>query len=256
MNKALWLLLLVMTDVPLRAQESKSDMLPVREIYEIKWRKADDIAQLLKGFVRGNVGVSRAFNSITVEARPGEQTFAAELIRKYDTHPRKVGFQFHILKALRTGGGIEDGLPPAIQEVIKDIASLTRYQRFELLSSPMITANEGNALSGLSGHVILEMTGIRVVYSDQKEDVRIVVDEFRFETRAPVSTNLAATLALGGKEPRGATLASFQTSFSVADEETIVLGSSEIGEAKHEFGDAVIVVVTSHVIDRRVGVQK
>src|SRR2546428_3585403 len=99
----------------------------VPRIYEIRSRKAEDIAELLRPLYVTGVP-NQTFNTLTIRAGESEHTRIAELIHKYDVPPKMIEFQFYILKGNRSGTGMKDGLPENIKKVINDIASLTRYQ--------------------------------------------------------------------------------------------------------------------------------
>ena len=220
----------------------------VSQTYDIKWRDVEKMAELIEGFVDGHVKYSRHFNALVVRTDPADHELIAKLIEKYDTPPKRVEFQYHILGALRDAEGGQSDLPPEITQVVTDIASLTRYERFELLSSPVIRVREGGILASLSGQVRVETQGIRVIETSDGRR-RINVDEFLFEARAPLEESREVkTQQLMGKEPKGRRVAYFVTSFTIDDGETIVLGSSEIEEGGQELGDAVIIVVTARVL--------
>ena len=220
----------------------------VSETYDVKWRDVEKMAELVEEFVGGYVKYSQHFSALVVRGDPADHELVAKLIEKYDTPPKRVEFQYHILGASRDADGGQSDLPREIARVVADIASLTRYQRFELLSSPVIRVSEGRTVSGFSGQVQVKTQGTRVIKTTDGQ-LRINVDHFFFEARAPVEeTPEVKTHRLVGKEPKGKKVASFATSFIINDGETIVLGSSEIEEAGQELGDAVIIVVTARVL--------
>ena len=258
----------------------------ITKVYEIKWRTADDLASLLGSFPHTTVmrqqgkgsltaeepvankmanatgsgqhiiGVSDVFNTITISAPPEQHLIFQELIRKHDTPPKRVLFQFYVLGARRQGEGTKNGLPASIQAVVDDISSLTQYRRFEVLGSPVITVNEGGGdphSVAIKGKAILEVSGIRVVPAPDKTS--IIVDKFRFEAgyegldntllfRFPGVTQRAPSLA----ELARFSTASIVTPFVAISGETLVVGTSHLSDTS-ELGDAVIIVVTPRVLE-------
>lgn len=248
----------------------------ITKVYEIKWRKAEDLATLLAGFpdIRGNreqrserrpranvsighrvTGISKAFNTITISAPPTQHHIIQELIHKYDTPPKRALFQFYILGAKLHGEGTTNGLPASIKEVVQDIASLTRYRQFEVLGSPVITVSEGggnkqSSNSKIKGRFVLEVAGMRVVSAPGKTSV--VVDKFRFEaTDKKIDKDILLSLSAINKTSAAVSAystASLATPFIADSGETLVIGTSHVGDSS-ELGDAVIVVVTPTVFE-------
>ena len=204
----------------------------ITKVYDVKWRKAGDLASLLRGFPHTRVNPNnRPFNTITVLAPPDQHLIFQELIRKYDTPPKQVLFEFYILGAKRDGEGTKNGLPANIRDVVEDLSALTKYQKFEVFGHPMITVGEGggNSLSlKTKAHFVLEIGGVRVVPGPDRTS--IVVDRFQFGAEGAEIT------------------ASIATPFVAASGETLVIGTSHVSNSS-DLSDAVIVVVTPTVLE-------
>ena len=261
----------------------------ITKVYEIKWRKAEDLASLLDGFadtpvnpeqlakrlqlirsqpipkalamlMEGNEangsrfkGVNSAFNTITVSATPDQHTIFQELIRKYDTPPKRVVFEFYLLSAKRDGAGTKNGLPAPIREVLEDISSLTMYRQFEVLGSPVITVSEGEGKPRsltTKAQFFLEIDGIRVVRAADRTS--IVVDRFRFGAadKKIDEKDLLQMFAMhrGHAALSAYSAASLSTPFVAASGETLVIGTSHVSDPS-EIGDAVIILVTPTVLE-------
>ena len=229
------------------------------KVYEIKWRKAEDMATLLETLpgptARGTLPteVSNAFNTITVSASSEEHRTIQELLRQHDIPPKRVLFEFYILGASRDGEGTKNGLPAPIQEVVEDISSLTRYRQFEVLASPVITVSEGGGNPRslkIKGQFFLEIEGIRVV--PELDRASIVVDKFHFGAADKKIANdfLLKMYAMGrGSGNLSAySTTSLTTPFIAASGETLVIGTSQVSDSS-ELGDAVIIVVTPRVLE-------
>lgn len=270
-----------------QAQAQGSEL--ITKVYEIKWRKAEDLASLLEGFadtavnpeqlanrlqlikklptakgvamlMEGNEavpsplkGVNSAFNTITVSATSDQHLIFQELIRKYDTPPKRVVFEFYILSATREGEGTRNGLPAPIREVLEDISSLTMYRQFEVLGSPVITVSEGGGNPRslkTKGQFALEIDGIRVVPAEDRKS--IVVDRFQFGAadKKIDEKDLLKMLAINRRHAglSAYSAASVVTPFVAASGETLVIGTSHVSDPS-EIGDAVIIVVTPTVLD-------
>src|SRR5436309_11292244 len=78
---------------------------PGARIYEIKWRNAEEIAKLLRGFVGGFIDASESFNTVTVVGSEKEHEVISALLRKYDVPARTIEFQFYIIRATTSGEG-------------------------------------------------------------------------------------------------------------------------------------------------------
>lgn len=228
---------------------AQPEPLPESRIYEIKWRSARDIAGILSGIFLV-LAISDTYNAMTIQARPEQHPLVQELIRKYDVPAKTIEFQFHMLRASRDGQGIKNGLPEHIQRVLKEVASLTKYDSFELVDTPMLRATEGkNARVSGKGtfyyHLIVGHPTI--VKSDPNKEL-IRVDEFAINFEIPE-----------GRDEKGPIFKTVgvQTSFTIQDGETIVLGASQIqqevivrqaGFQKIGAGEAIVTVVTANVL--------
>ena len=231
----------------------------VTKVYEIKWRKAEELASLFntlpgsRDHGKHPAVVSNAFNTITVSAPPEQHGILTELLRQHDIPPKRVLFEFYILGASRDGEGTKNGLPAAIQEVVEDISSLTNYRQFEVLGSPVLTVTEGgeNPRSlKIKGQFFMEIEGIRVV--QELDRASIVVDRFYFGAADMKidSDFLLRNFAMkrGSAALSAYSTASLTTPFAAASGETLVIGTSQVSDSS-ELGDAVIIVVTPRALE-------
>ena len=216
---------------------------PGARIYEIKWRNAEEIAKLLRGFVGGFIDASESFNTVTVVGSEKEHEVISALLRKYDVPARTIEFQFYIIRATTSGEGIKDGLPEKIRRVINEVAALTRYKSFELLDAPVLRTNEGKGaqLSG-KGHyfytLIFAAGGAAIVTADQgKRQIR--ADHF--------GINFAIPVGMSEQKPIFKDVG-VSTAFTIGDGETVVLGASQIQQEAREPGAAIITVVTAKIL--------
>lgn len=236
-------LLTGLLSVPLAWSQDEEKVVP--KVYEIKWRSASEIEQLVLGF-RGyihNIAHSDSFKTLTVTATEKGHAVIAELIRKYDVPAKTIEFQFYLVKASASGEGIKDGLPDKIRKVLNEVAALTRYKSFEMLDAPTVRISEGKK-AGLSGKVpyfyYLDFgEGIAIVTMEQgKRQIR--VNEF--------GINFAVPSGYEGQKPLFREVG-VHTSFSLGDGETIVVGASQIQEEAKSPGAAIIIVVTAKILD-------
>jgi type II secretory pathway component GspD/PulD (secretin) len=216
---------------------------PVVRIYEIKWRSAEEIAKLLRGFA-DNIFASESFNTITVRSLSKDHEAISALLRKYDVPARTIEFQLYLIKAATVGEGIKDGLPDKIRKVINEVAALTRYKSFELLDAPVLRTSEGKGaqLSGKGFYfytLFLAPGGAAIVTTEQgKRQIR--ADNFGINFAIPVGTSEQKPIFKD---------VGVSTAFTIGDGETVVLGASQIQQEAKESGAAIITVVTAKILD-------
>ena len=235
---------LCLLTTPIVWSQQKEEL--VSKIYQIKWRGAGEIARLVEGFRdhQTDFSVSDSFNTLTVKSNEKSHTVIGELIRKYDVPAKTVEFQFYLIKATAATEGMKDGLPERIRKVMAEVAGLTRYKGFESVDAPVLRASEGKEahLSG-KGHFFygLRLKGIRIVVTDTgKRQIR--VDEFMINFTIPT----------GYQETEHRPIlrdVGVNTSFTIGEGETIVVGASQIRDESKDQGAALITVVTARVID-------
>jgi len=227
----------------------------VTKIYEIKWRDPEEIAVLLSSFAsRGKVHSNRAFRTVTVTADPKDTPLIDSLIRTYDVPAHELEFQFFLLRGRKTGTGVKDGVPEDIRRVLEDVSSLTAFKSFELIASPVVRATEGRPLSVDSKSDIFARIEVSppALVAAGSGPVQIRIDSFRLRCEFPRVAVLAPPES-PDKPPERVAEREFQsagleTSFRLADGETIVVGSSGIRDAESQSGDAVIAVVRAKVL--------
>ena len=216
----------------------------VSKIYQMKWRSAHEIASVIEGFRDHQTGfsISDSFNTLTIKTNEKNHIVIGELIRKFDVPAKTIEFQFYLIKATAAAEGMKDGLPEKIRKVMAEVAGLTRYKGFGSMDAPALRVSEGKEahLSG-KGHYFyrLGLKGVRVVVTDTgKRQIR--VDEFGVNFSIPTGYSEKEYLLRD---------IGVNTSFTIGDGETIVVGASQIREESKDQGAALITVVTARVLD-------
>jgi hypothetical protein len=216
----------------------------VSKIYQMKWRSADEIAGVVEGFRDGqtHISVSASFNTLTIRTNEKNHILIGELIRKYDVPAKTIEFQFYLIKATAAAEAMKDGLPEKIRKVMTEVAGLTRYKGFESMDAPVLRVSEGKAAHLMGkGHYFygIALKGVRIVQSDTgKRQIR--VDEFGINFSIPTGYSEKQYLIRD---------IGVNTSFTIADGETIVVGASQIREESKDQVAALITVVTARVLD-------
>ncbi len=200
-------------------------------VYDISYRDPHAIRSLVVDFLKGGrATVSPEFGTIIVTAPKDVHTVVAELIRKYDSPRQTFDFQIFLLRASREENGTPELLPEAIRSIVDEIASVTAYKSFEVISAPQLRTVEGKeiAVRGPGHELTIEHTRIQ-------SDSMIRVEDF--------SVTFYEEVISSGKKQR---LVNSQlgTSFDIADGETVVLGTSQMDGAS---GDALITLVTARI---------
>jgi hypothetical protein len=226
----------------------------VTKVYEIKHRKAEDIAPLLIGMNVEllNGTINREFNTITVRANSEGHAAVEELIKKYDIPRMTIEFQFFLIRAAISGGALKDGLPEKVQKVIKEIAGLTKYKSFEVIDSPFILVQEDSQASltgngaydyGIQFHV---QKGVSAGAGEAKNrQVRIDRFQIKFSDLKALAEDRKNASA---KAITSSYSQSLDTSFNIAENETVAIGASQIDAGASTSGFAVITVVTAKII--------
>jgi hypothetical protein len=241
-----------------RIAETQIDDQGQMKIYEIKWRDPEEIKNLLEPFVafggaRPFARADRAFKTVTVRGKPETLALIDNLIQKFDVPSRELEFQFFLLRGRKTGTGIKDGVPDEISKVLEDVSSLTMFKAFDLIDSPTVRATEGRPVSvdskgDIFGRIEVSAPAL-VVAGNGPAQIRI--DRFQLRCEFPVPVSWAK---LGPDKPEQKVeavqyrSAGIETSFRIADGETIVVGSSKIPDSGGESGDAVIAVMKAKVV--------
>jgi hypothetical protein len=227
----------------------------VAKVYEIKNRKVEDIIPLLVGM---NVevlvnSINRALNTVTVRANSEGHSVVEALIKKYDIPRKTIEFQFFLIRAATAGEALKDGLPEKVQKVIKEIAGLTKYKSFEVIDSPFIRVQEESqaSLSGKGTYdygIMLQVRGGVSTGSGELNNRQIRID--RFQITFSDSKSWAEALKNVSKTPIGPMPSpqSLDTSFNIAENETVVIGASQVDSGANASEIAIITVVTAKVL--------
>lgn len=200
-------------------------------LYQVSYRSAEDIVQLLAGFLREYpVDLSEKFNTISVTAPTETQVVVRELIKKYDTREKSLHFRFYLVLAKEATSPSPENrgsgtIPKEITSILDEVASVTRYQEFSLVAMP-----ELRTLEGLSSTSEGQRYQVSLDRSRLLDDERIRVERLEVVVTVPDS---------GGRSN-----ARLQTSFDIENEETIVLGSSQVGQ-----GRALLTLVSVKILE-------
>lgn len=218
----------------------------VSKVYEIKWRASEDIRLLLEGFGGHGIRSNSTLNTLTVTATEKLHVLIAELIRKYDVPVKTIEFQFFLIRALPSGEGLRDGVPPKVRKVIGEVAALTRYKSFEVMDTPVLRVDEGKE-AGLTGggpysYSLKLGRGGATLLAKEEGQRQIRVNFFEVFFSVPAGLDESAKKQVMRN-------VGVSTSFTVADGETIVLGASQMLDDPKGQSTGVITVVTAKVLN-------
>jgi hypothetical protein len=236
-------------------------------VYDLKWRSAREMAEILSGFdIRFEY--SATFNTLTVQGTEPQHSVVSELLKKYDVAPRNIELRFYLLRASTEGEGIKNGLPENVRAVIDDIRDLTKYRSFELVDSPVMRLIEGRSAKVYGGGAVSYSVDLqRSQVIEDESGLRVRIDRFSLELAMTTAFSNGSMIyeaekvrqALEKEDTRLPlqplkTKAGLNTSFTIADGETLVLGASMLeGEGpaiSRKDGEprwAVVTVVTAVV---------
>jgi hypothetical protein len=242
------LMISFLTVVPAISQEVQE---ATPKIYEVKYRDVGDIYPLLLSLDRSLVSagsVNPAFNTITVTADEKGHALVADVIRKYDVPFRTVEFQFFLIKANPTGDALEIKLPDKVRNAVKEVASLMRYQGFELIDAPFLRIQETRQPRiehGINGKGIYNYSiTINDLSVGTEGDTRFVkVGGFNIVFNIPSPDG---TQPQDLKDALRSRVAELSTPFSISEGEIVVLGASQVESRKS--GNAIITVVSAKVL--------
>lgn len=253
-----WIVLMLAS--PAAAQDDDANRRP--RLYELQARPASEVAQLINGFVPEHlVSYSVPFNTITAIATPAEHEMIERLIRRFDVAPAEIEFQLYVLRASSGGGnGTPREVPDDIAAIVREVKALTRYDRFELLDSPVLRVMEGQGGGNLSGEGAFNYElGIGRTTVRKRDGVQeIGVGRFRIEFNLltgymgdhfiSLDDITEEQLQAGGLGPifRAGEL---QTSFNIDHGEKIVLGASRIQGSERSRDLAIVTVVEARILE-------
>ncbi len=201
-------------------------------IYQISHQNVHAVRQLLEGFIGDyEPSASAHFNTMTLTAPSDVHAAVRALISRYDQPARGIELQFHLLKGKRKEDGPPPSLPEGIGSIVGEVASLTAFKSFELIASPSVRTQEGRGVA-ISGGAELKFE-IEIQNLRLQKDGRMQVHQLHIQ---------AGARHAGAPRRAAATL---QTSFEMADQETVVLGTTELQGG----GDALVILVTARLID-------
>jgi hypothetical protein len=247
-RKLFYVLIIVsLFSAPLLAQQEGT---PTTKVYDIKHKRADDIARLLIGYDskiddKNQItlfpgSINESFNTFTVRALPEGHAMVAEIIKKYDVPDKTIEFQFYLVKANTAGEGLKDGVQDNVRKALKDVASLTRYKGFELIDAPFVRTKEHHP-AALDGKGIYR-------YDINILSPKITVEENRNQISID---NFSVRFSVRMVDPKGkATFSDFSlsTPFNIVEGEIVVLGASQIEREDKDPGAAIITIVTAKIL--------
>jgi hypothetical protein len=137
------------------------------------------------------------------------------------------------------------------QHFCSSFRSLTQYQSFELVDTPVIRANEGNEASVAGKSLFYYTIRLGRVGVTSAPDAAKSTGETKHQIRIDdlsIQFEVPRTAGEMGHEKIAYSNAGVRTDVVLADGETIVLGASQIRQDAKEAGDALISILTAKVI--------
>ena len=212
------------------------------KIYEIKHRTAKSMVSLLPPSI-GYV-INEEFNAISVEAGSEMHEVVASILKKYDVPKRTIQFQFFMVKASNSDDAAESiadlkkaGLPEKALTALNEVAGLTRYKNFKLITAPTILTREGTDATfmelGEDGYLRnkLELHAVEVAGVD-----RIRINKFKLNFQIPPATPPAKYSEI-----------EINTALEFSRDEPVVIGTSQVGN--DDISDiSVITIVTAQIV--------
>ena len=179
-------------------------------------------------------------------ASPEMHDIITDLLAKYDKPAPQFELRFSILRAETGGSGTRQDVPAPIQGILEEISEMTRYDSFQAIDSPVmrLTAGRPAKVSGGAAMTYHIEVGHNSVIS-QGEKALLRVDDFNFVFQVPVGSYVTTE---GVPRTRYQT-AQIETSFSIADGESVVLGTSQLRDGNAEEGFSVIAIVHARMIE-------
>jgi hypothetical protein len=244
MKKFIPMIAVIFFSGALFAQKAAGSELTVK-IYEFHWLRPDQAIQLLPmmeppGYSR----INDTLKVITVRATESEHRMVSELLARFDIAPSELEFQFYLLRATRGESGIKNGVPESIKKVLEEVGTLTRYTHFELVDTPTLRFQEGRNAE-LSGkgvyYYAIEVSNVAVIKTN--DPATIQVDNFRINFAIPITD----PDLLGEKKVAAVRDVGVRTSFTVKDQETIVIGASQIRPDPDSEDTAIITILKANV---------
>jgi hypothetical protein len=215
---------------PLSAHQEQQNQELVSRVYEIKHGPSRALVKLLEPFATRTVWVEE-LKAVSITATERQHVAIEEILKKYDVPSRTertIRLQFYLIRA-DSGPTVETGVPPQVEAILREIASLTRYQRFELIDSPLLRLT-GTYLGQISAAGEQVGYQIRVLHregSNPDDDENAI----RLENLTISVTTVQEKLHAG-----------ITTSVSMKGGETVVIGTTQLkGEG------ALIAVLTGFI---------
>jgi len=217
-------------------------------VYTTKWRTAGEMVEVLDILIQqgARISASEAFNTLSVYASPEVHDIVTDLLAKYDKPAPQFELRFYILRAETGGSGSSPDIPEPIQGILKEISEVTRYDSFQAIDSPVmrLTAGRRARVSGGAAMTYTIEIGLNSVIS-QGEKALLRVDKFGFVFRVPTGSYVTSE----GVPRTLYQTAQIETSFSIADGESVVLGTSQLRDGNAEEGFSVIAIVHARMIE-------
>ncbi|MFO7891911.1 MAG: hypothetical protein R6V04_16415 [bacterium] len=224
---------LVLTQTPaVFAQKNNQNQVIKKDII-IRYRIPSDIYQIVKVHVsKGeNVHFSDKLGIITLQASKETVAEVEDLIKKYDTPFKKIWLQVSLIDASENGEKKLD-YPEEIADVVKQLKSLFKFSKYEIISRADAMGIEGKEISfGTSQKKDSDCNFTVNTMLGYSEDI-IKLNQLKIYMHYRVKDDLFTSNDLS-------------TSINIKDGETVVLGASR-DTAQPE---AVITIVTAKVMN-------
>jgi hypothetical protein len=216
---------------PLPAYQEQQNQELLSRVYEIKHGPSHALVKLLEPFGTRTVWVEE-LKAVSITATERQHVAIEEILKRYDVPSRSartIRLQFYLIRADMSGPTVEAVVPPQVEAILREIASLTRYQRFELIDSPLLRLT-GTYLGQISAAGEQVGYQIRVLHregSNPDDDENAI----RLENLTISVTTVQEKLQAG-----------ITTSVSMKGGETVVIGTTQLkGEG------ALIAVLTGSI---------
>lgn len=219
------------------------------QIFDVKYRDASSLAQVLRnlgsGFKGATVQSNSEFKTITVRDFPENLATMEEAIKRLDVPaaPRaNIELHMHVLIASNTSGGNTE-MPAELRDVLTQLRGTLNYRNYELAASVVqrLTATErmlqgsGTAelISGTAGTANISMpyeyyiNNVSII-QDVTGGPNVRISEFSFNSSSPAGT--------------GWDRARIQTALNLRDGEKVVVGTAALRNR------ALVIVLTASFI--------
>ncbi len=184
---------------------------PEARTFQIKYRDAQDILEIIKPFLsdatgHDKVSMSPSLQTITVYANQEKLAKIAKTIATYDVPPKQIWVEVMLVKASGNGGG-KAKIPAELNNLAKQLESVFKFTTFEIIGRTTATGVEGANIqtsSNMDKVNLLPSFQIRGGLNLSGDVIRL--DHFQVQVVRPIRSEIATTVNIpdGGKMILGA----------------------------------------------------